>query len=544
MADSTITGDRLTPEVPDRRRLGLIAVLLGQFMLVLDATVVNVALPTIQVDLDLHPAALTWVTNAYLIAFGGLLLLFGRLGDLLGRRRIFLFGLWTFTLASIACGLATSSTVLIVARFVQGIGAAGASSVILAIIATEFPGESERARAMSGYMFVSVAGGSCGLLVGGLLTQALGWHWVFLINVPIGVLGIPIARRALRETAPLATDRRVDVAGAVLVTGAAMAGIYGLVAAAREPWTSLAVRVPISAALVLTAVFFVVEALVQNPLMPLRVVRIRSLMVTSVVRGFMAMGMYGVFFFATLDMSQTLGFGPLRVGLAFLPQTLVVAALSLGVTSRLVRRHGPVRVLVAGLAIIALGLAVMASLSIDAPYFPLRACGHALLGLGLGTSFLPLLTLAMSDVPARDAGLGSAIVSLSLQLSAAVDLAILVTVASYRTGGLAAGGVALHDATILGYRFAYGVAIAGLLAGLTLVIALLRPRDRRRQPDSAEHMAPAGATAATAAMSAATLPDAEPDQLALDDPRTQMEMAAYLATISQPEAFVDSPKDS
>jgi hypothetical protein len=262
----------------------------------------------------------------------------------------------------------------------------------------------------------------------------------------------------------------------VLVTAAAMVGIYGLVAAAHEPWSSASVRVPLCVAVALVVMFFWIEASVASPLMPLRVMRIRSLIVTSMVRGFMAMGLYGIFFLSSLDMSQTLGFGPLRVGLAFLPQTLVVATLSLGITARLVRRLGPIRVLILGLATAALGVALMASLGIDAPYFPVRMFAHMLLGLGFGLSFLPLLTLAMAEVPARDAGLGSAIVNLSLQLSAAVDIAILVTIASSRTHALAAAGASVRDATVLGYRLAYAVAVVGVLVGLTLAATVLRPR--------------------------------------------------------------------
>jgi EmrB/QacA subfamily drug resistance transporter len=459
-----------------RRILGLFAVLLGQFMLVLDATVVNVALPAIQSDLGLRPADLTWVSNTYLIAFGGLLLLFGRLGDLFGRRRIFLTGLAGFTLASVACGLAPSPAALIVARFLQGAGGAAASSVILAIIATEFPGEAERTRAMSGYMFVSVAGGSLGLLVGGALTQALSWRWIFLVNVPIGAIGLALAGRVLPAAHHRPAERKVDVAGAVLVTAAAMSAIYGLVAGAHAPWASPSVCAPIVASLVLLVAFFGVEIASDHPLLPLHMLQIRSLMLTSVVRGCMAMGLYGVFFLASLDMAQTLGFGPLRVGLAFLPQTLVVAALSLGLTARLIRRFGAVRVLVAGLSIAVIGLGTMASLGVDEPYFPVRMGAHVLLGLGFGMSFLPLLTLAMADVPARDAGLGSSIVNLSLQLSAAIDLAVLVTVASHRTRALVDAGAAVREATIRGYRFAYAVAVIGVLLGLTIAGTLLRRR--------------------------------------------------------------------
>lgn len=456
--------------------------LLGQFMLVLDATVVNVALPAMQADLALSPGQLTWINSAYMIAFGGLLLLFGRLGDSLGRKRIFLLGVSVFTLASIACGFAPDAFTLVVARFVQGIGAAAASSVILAIIATEFPRPEDRAKAMSGYMFVSVSGGSLGLFVGGLLTQVLSWHWIFWINVPVGAIALVLVHRHLREPRREIVARPpLDVIGAILVTGAAMVAIYGLVEAGHTSWTSPTVRVALSCALVLAVIFFVVEALRPHPLLPLRMLRIRGLVVTSIVRGFMVMGLYGVFFIATLDMSHTLHFGPLEVGLAFLPQTLTVAALSLGGSAYLVRRFGPVRVLVSGLAIATVGIAIMAGLAIDEPYFPIRAGAHVLLGLGFGMSFLPLLTLAMADVPGPDAGLGSAIVNLSMQLAAAVNLALLVTAATYRSRTLIAAGTALGEATVRGYRFAYAVALVGMLVAVTLAATLLRGKSTERK---------------------------------------------------------------
>jgi EmrB/QacA subfamily drug resistance transporter len=475
MSTTTITG---TAKISSRI-VGLVAVLLGQFMLVLDATVVNVALPVMQADLGVSPAELTWITTSYMIAFGGLLLLFGRLGDTVGRKRIFLAGVTVFTLSSIACGLAPTPLALIVARFVQGIGAAAASSVILAIIATEFPTPDERAKAMSGYMFVSVSGGSLGLFVGGLLAQVLSWHWIFWINVPVGVLALVLVQRHVREPAPAARRAQIDWLGGVLVTAAAMAAIYGVVEAGHSSWSAPATRLALAAAVALGVVFFTVEALHPNPLLPVRMLRLRGLVVTSVVRGFMVMSLYGVFFVATLDMAQSLHFGPLRIGLAFLPQTLTVAALSLGGSAYLVRRFGPVRVLVAGLSIAALGVGTMALLAIDAPYLPLRAGAHVLLGLGFGMSFLPLLTLAMADVPAADAGLGSAIVNLSMQLAAAVDVALLVTASSHHTRVLVATGTAPHDATVLGYRFAYLIAVVGMLAGITVAATLLRTSHRK-----------------------------------------------------------------
>jgi EmrB/QacA subfamily drug resistance transporter len=474
MLQATITQGRGIP----RRVLGLVAVLLGQFMLVLDATVVNVALPAIRGDMHLTSGELTWVTSAYMIAFGGLLLLFGRLGDELGRRRIFVLGIAAFTLSSIACGFAPGALSLIVARFAQGIGAAAASSVILAIIATEFPRPEDRASAMSGYMFVSVSGGSLGLFVGGLLTQLLGWRWIFWINVPVGVIALALVRRHLPADIRRVRTGRLDVLGAVLVTAAAMVVIYGLVEAGHTSWSATGVRVAFAIATALGVLFFAVESQREHPLLPLRMLRIRNLVVTSVVRGFMVMGLYGVFFLATLDLAGTLHFGPIRVGLAFLPQTLTVAALSLGGSAWLVKRFGAVRVLVAGLALAAVGVGIMALLAVDAPYFPLRAIAHVVLGLGFGMSFLPLLVLAMADVPAPDAGLGSAIVNLSLQLAGAVDVALLVTAASYRATGLVMNGMATGPAMVLGYRFAYMVALVGMLVAVTIAATLLR-RERK-----------------------------------------------------------------
>jgi MFS family permease len=327
-------------------------------------------------------------------------------------------------------------------------------------------------------MFVSVSGGSLGLFVGGLLTQLLGWRWIFWINVPVGIVALALVRRHLPSD--LRRDRKgpLDVLGAVLVTAAAMVVIYGLVEAGHSSWSATSVRVAFAIATALGVLFFAVESQRAHPLLPLRMLAIRNLVVTSVVRGFMVMGLYGVFVLATLDLAGTLHFGPLRVGLAFLPQTLTVAALSLGGSAWLVKRYGAVVVLVAGLSLAAVGVGVMALLAVDAPYFPLRAFAHVVLGLGFGMSFLPLLVLAMADVPAADAGLGSAIVNLSLQLAAAVDVALLVTAAQYRTRGLVAGGMAAGHATVLGYRFAYMVALVGMLVALTIAATLLR---RERQ---------------------------------------------------------------
>jgi EmrB/QacA subfamily drug resistance transporter len=472
MMEPMITRDRMIPS----RMWGLLGVLLGQFMLVLDATVVNVALPAIQKDLQLEPRALTWISSAYLIAFGGLLLLFGRLGDDLGRKRVFRAGVVLFTLASLACGLAPGPLTLIGARFVQGIGAAAASSVILAIIATEFPRPEDRAKAMSGYMFVSVAGGSVGLFVGGVLTEALAWNWIFWINVPVGAIALELVRRHLKDDVRPARKAPIDLLGAILVTGAAMLFIYALLEVGVAGWSSTAARGAFAATLALVVVFFTVESQREHPLLPLRMMLVRNLVLSNVVRGFMAMALYGIFFVTTLDMAHALHFGPFHVGLAFLPQTLTVAALSLGGSAAIVRRIGAVRAVVIGLAIATIGVGIMSTLAVDAPYFPMRIVFHVLIGLGLGMAFLPLLQLAMVDVPPADAGLASALVNLSMQLSGAVGIAVLASAAAHRTHALVAAHTALHDATVLGFRFADRIALIGLLVGITVAVTLLRPR--------------------------------------------------------------------
>ena len=303
--------------------------------------------------------------------------MFGRLGDLYGRRR-FLIGLAVFTVASAVCGLAGDASALIVARFVQGVGAAAASSVVLAIIATEFPAADDCARAMSGYVFVSVSV-SVGLLLGGLLTQTLGRPWIFLINVPVGVATFALARSVLRRDAKPERAGRVDVFGSILVTGTAMTIIYALIEAGTHPWTAPAVVVPGMAALVQLGAFLALETRLANPIFPLRMLRIRSLMASSVVRGFMVMGMCSKSFFGVLDLARGLGFGPMRIGLAFLPMTITVALLSRGLAARLMARHGPRRVLMFGLGAIAAAMWLFATLPLSAPYFPqalyVRAAG-------------------------------------------------------------------------------------------------------------------------------------------------------------------------
>jgi EmrB/QacA subfamily drug resistance transporter len=463
---------------PDRRRWAtLIVVCFAQLMIVLDVTIVNVALPAIQRDLGFSQSNLTWVVNAFLVTFGSLLLLAGRLGDLIGRRRVFLAGLVTFTVASLLCGAAETQAELIGARLLQGVGAAAQASVILAIIITEFPQAVERARAMSAYVFVSVAGGSLGLLAGGLLTEALSWHWVFFVNLPIGVLTFVVGRMIIRADEGRGLEHGVDWLGSLLVTASLMSAIYAIVEVANHGWTSTNVLGPGALAAVLMAAFIALEARIENPIMPLRILRVSGLVNASLVRGFLVTGMYSTFFLGTLYLEHVRHFTALETGAAFLPWTLTVAVLSQGITARLVTRFGPLSVLTAGMAIAAAGLLLFATVGPDTAYFPTVFVACFLIGLGIGNAFMPLLTLAMADAPAADAGLASGITNVSQQISGALGLAVLSTVAADHTKGLLSDGNGVTSSLLGGYHVAFVAGAVAITVGIVLAFLLLRPRD-------------------------------------------------------------------
>jgi EmrB/QacA subfamily drug resistance transporter len=445
-------------------------------MIVLDVTIVNVALPSIQHDLGFSQGNLSWVVNAFLVTFGSLLLLAGRLGDLIGRRRVFLAGLVTFTAASLLCGIAATQAELIAARLLQGVGAAAQASVILAIIVTEFPQAVERARAMGAYVFVSVAGGSLGLLAGGLLTQALSWHWVFFVNLPIGIATFVVGRSLIRSDRGIGLEHGVDWLGSLLVTASLMSAIYAIVAVTEHGWGSPVVLGMGGLAALLMAAFVAVEARIENPIVPLRILRVGGLVNASLVRGFLVTGMYSTFFLATLYLEHVRHYSALQTGAAFLPWTLTVAALSQGITASLVTRFGPFRVLVAGMATAAGGLLLFATVGPTTAFFPTVFFANFAIGLGIGTAFMPLLTLAMAEVPAADAGLGSGITNVSQQISGALGLAVLSTVATNHTQGLVADGNGVTDSLIGGYHVAFlsGAAVIGV--GILLAYALLRPQ--------------------------------------------------------------------
>jgi EmrB/QacA subfamily drug resistance transporter len=469
--NSLISGER-------RRWVALAVVCMGQLMMVLDATIVNVALPSMQRDLGFSQANLAWVIDAYMIAFGSFLLLAGRLGDLLGRKRMFLTGLVVFTLASIVCGVAGSQGTLIAARFVQGIGGAVASAAVLALLVTEFPRPHERAIALSVYTFIVASGGSIGLLAGGVLTQAINWHWIFFINVPIGIVTFLLGRALINETKRLGPGHGVDVLGAVLVTVALMLGVYAIVKATEYGWVSAHTLGFGSASLALLAVFVAVESRLANPMFPLRILRVPGLAASSVVRGFLVTGMFSTFLLGVLYLQHVHGYGALRTGLAFLPLTLMLGLLSVGVTARLMERFGPTRVLLAGLVAITAALTLLSRLPAHTAYFPGIFGPFVLLGLGAGLSFLPLTTIAMAEVPIADAGLASGIVNASLQIAGAIGVAALGTVAAERAKVLAGLGQHHLQALTGGFHLAWAIGAGAVAIGALVTLIWLRPPAR------------------------------------------------------------------
>ena len=460
----------------DRRRWIALAVLcLGQLMMVLDSTIVNVALPSIQHDLHFSQGNLTWVMNGYLITFGGLLLLAGRLGDLVGRKRVFLTGLVVFVLASVLCGLADSQTLLIVARLIQGAGGAIASSVILAIIVTEFPARAEQAKAMGLYAFVSAGGGSIGLLAGGALTQSLNWHWIFFVNVPIGIVAFALGSILIRENEGIGLSGGVDVAGSILITLSTMLGAFAIVKSTDYGLLSARTLATGAASLTLLAGFFLLESRLRNPIMPLRILRLRMLMGSSLVRGLLVTGMYSAFFLGALYLERVLGYDAIDTGLAFMPLTICIAALSMGPSARAVEAFGAVPTLVTGLSAIVAGLLLLATAGVHASYFPDLFFAFLLLGLGAGASFLPLLTMGMADAPSRDRGLASGIINVSVQLFGAIGLASLGTIATDHANSLHASGHSLATALTGGYHLAYIVAAGCVTLGILAALLILRP---------------------------------------------------------------------
>ena len=464
-----------------KRWLALYVLCAGVLMIVLDATIVNVALPTIQDDLGFSQANLAWVVNAYLIPFGGLLLLAGRAGDLIGQRRVFLTGLAVFTGASLLCALAQSQEVLIGARFIQGIGGALASAVILGMIVTMFPKPAEQAKAIGVYTFVAVAGGSIGLLAGGVLTEAINWHWIFFVNLPIGVATALFALRLVEPRPGLGIQAGADLPGAALVTGSLMLGVYTILEAGQKGWGSTQTLVLGAISIALLIAFLYRQARIANPLMPLRLFRSRSVSGANLVQALVVVGMFGMFFLGALYLQRILGYDALEVGLAFLPWTIVMGAMSFRFTARLNMRFGPQATLVPALVIIAAGMIFFAQTPVDGSYATDILPAMILMGLGTGLAFPSLMMLAMSGATPQDAGLASGLVNTTVQVGGAIGLAVLATLATERTDGLIAEGDSAASALNAGYHLAYLIG-AGLV-GIAVVVALvlLRPADRSKE---------------------------------------------------------------
>ncbi|AOK15855.1 disulfide bond formation protein DsbA [Burkholderia cepacia] len=460
----------------ERRWYALIVLCLGVLMIVLDSTIVNVALPSISTDLHFTETALVWVVNAYLLTFGGCLLLGGRLGDLYGQRRMFLAGLVVFTLASLACGLAQSQTMLIAARAVQGLGGAVVSAVSLSLIMNLFTEPGERARAMGVYGFVCAGGGSIGVLLGGLLTSSLSWHWIFLVNLPIGIAVYAMCVALLPRLRAPAGTARLDVAGAVTVTASLMLAVYGIVGGNEAGWLSTQTVVLIGAAVALLALFIAIEARTAHPLMPLTLFAARNVALANVIGVLWAAAMFAWFFLSALYMQRVLGYGPLQVGLAFLPANLIMAAFSLGLSARIVMRFGIRGPIAAGLLIAACGLALFSRAPVDGGFVWHVLPGMTLLGIGAGVAFNPMLLAAMSDVDPADSGLASGIVNTAFMMGGALGLAVLASLAAARTDVLAAANAAPLDALNGGYHaaFAFGAAFAAAAALIGLALRIRR----------------------------------------------------------------------
>jgi EmrB/QacA subfamily drug resistance transporter len=475
---SSVRAPAATPR--DERWVALYVLCIGMLMIVLDVTIVNVALPSIQSDLGFSTSSLAWVVNAYLIAFGGLLLLAGRFGDLIGRRSIFLAGVAVFTTASLACGLAQSQTMLIVARFVQGIGGAMTSAVILGMIVTMFPGRSEigqreQAKAIGVYAFVASAGGSVGLLAGGVITQSIDWHWIFFVNIPIGIATAAFATRLLERDTGIGFAEGADTPGAVLITSALMLGVYTIVKpAAEQGWGAGQTLALGGVSLVLLVAFVVREATATNPLVPLRILRSRNVATANLIQVLSVAGMFGVFFLGALYLRHVLGYDALQIGLAFLPVSVTMGLLSIRYSERLVTRFGARTMLVPGLVLIMLALLLLTQAPVHASYWASVMPSMLLLGIGAGVCFPALMNVAMSGTAPQDAGLASGLVNTAAQVGGALGLAVLATLSASRSREQLTHGHSNAAALTSGYHLAFWIASALTAAAIAVVPAVLK----------------------------------------------------------------------
>jgi EmrB/QacA subfamily drug resistance transporter len=480
----------------DRNRwIALYVLCLGVLMIVLDVTVVNVALPSIQDDLGFSQSSLAWVVNAYLIAFGGLLLLAGRFGDILGRRNVFLAGLGVFTIASLICGVSQSQGMLVIARFVQGVGGAMTSAVVLGMIVTMFPQPREQAKAIGVYAFVASAGGTVGLVAGGVLTQAINWHWIFFINIPIGIATAVIAKRLLEPEKGIGFGDGADIPGAVLITSSLMLGVYTIVKpAAEQGWGSGEALALGAASTALLAAFIAREATAPNPLIPLRIFRSRNVSGANVVQALLVAGMFGMFFMGALYMQKVLHYDALQVGLAFLPATLIMATLTIRYSEPLIMRFGARTTLLPGMVLIAAGLLLFTRAPVDGGYVEHILPVMILLGTGVGVCFPALMTLAMSGATKSDAGLASGLVNTTAQVGGALGLAVLATLSATRSDNLIADGERNGAALTSGYHLAFLVGAALIGAAIVVALTVVQP-EKRAEAAIAEDEQAAGETA-------------------------------------------------
>lgn len=467
---------RPSPVTGDSRWLALIVLCAGMLMIVLDATIVNVALPSIRSDLGFAQSSLAWVVNAYLIAFGGVLLLAGRLGDLLGRRRVFLAGLAVFTAASLLCGLSIGPEMLVAARFIQGVGGAMTSAVILGMVVTMFSEPRDRARAIGIYSFVAAAGASIGLLAGGFLTQALNWHWIFLVNVPIGIATAFFALRLLESEDGIGLGKGADVSGAFLVTAALSLGVYTIIRTTDFGWGS-AHTVGFGAAAIASLIAFVVrESRTANPLVPLRSFRSRNMSGANVVLLLIFAALFGMFFLGSLFFQRVLGYDPLGIGLAFLPFSLSIAILSFA-SGPLITRFGARPVLLPSLALMGTGLVLLARVPVEADYVVDILPSILPLGVGFGLAFPSLMALGMSPATEHDSGLASGLLMTTQQVGGALGLSVLASLSASETNGLLAASVAEPAALTNGYRLSFAIGAGLVLVALLVAGTLLRPAE-------------------------------------------------------------------
>jgi EmrB/QacA subfamily drug resistance transporter len=480
----------MTEQMTDRNRwIALYVLCTGMLMIVLDITVVNVALPTIQDDLGFSQNDLSWVVNAYLITFGGLLLLAGRLGDLIGRRTVFLAGLALFTAASVLCGIANSSGLLIGARFLQGIGGAMTSAVILGMIATMFPEARDRAKAMGLFAFVASGGGTIGLLVGGVLTETISWHWIFLVNVPIAIVTALLARRYVERDEGIGLREGADVVGAVLVTSSLMLGVYTIVKpAAEQGWGDSQTLLLGAVSLVLLGLFLAREASAKTPLVPLAIFKARNLTAANLIQVLAVPGMFGSFFLGSLYLERVLGYDPLEIGFAFLPATLLMGLLSARYTEPLAMRFGAKRLVISGLILIGVALALFTRMGVAGDYTGEVLPAMVVFGIGAGLAFPSLMMIAMSGVEMEEAGLASGLVNTAAQVGGAIGLAVLATVSASRSDDLIASGTAEAQALTDGYHLAFWIGLG--LAAVAVAVAAVVIDKKKLDEAAAMHEPP------------------------------------------------------